>query len=274
MNRKDVVPVTLNKLLSFTASNNVNDLKATVRVSLTRYTRLMIMPNLFTKKSERLYIDHNKTHFINDGDTKHYQLDGAQYLGTAASLVTDVLMDIYLVPITYDNPLDNNTTVTKQLFIAFPTLLLLPDANTGIISNVEVNATVFGIEDVGMDLNGSTGTLRSDGDYAYINENVVINTPAKLKTTVMAINGLGSDALFSTIERYNTDTGGQTNCDGFHTTQFIVLGNIEEIVADYPVDGMVWQLSTIAQSGYNQYVFSKPMYHRLKAGTICIPLNF
>lgn len=274
MNRFDVVPVPLNKVLTFTASNNVNELKATVRVSLTRYTRLMLMPDLFGKKTERLTVEHHKTHFINDGDTKHYQLDNAQYVGTAASLASDMLMDIYLVPISYANPLKNNEVLTKQLFIAFPTLLLLPDANTGIVSNVEVNATVFGIEDAGLDLNGSTGSLRSDNDYAYIDEDVVITTPASLKTTAIAINGLGSDALFSTVEIYNTNNNGQTNSDGFHVTQFIVLGKVEELVVNYPVDGMDFYLATIAQSGYNQYVFTKPLPRRLKAGTICIPLNF
>lgn len=259
-----------NEIIRLKASNLANPTaKLLVNLKLTRYTRLLVMSNLFGNKSVRYNLDFSKMDF--PSHTTAYKIEDADYIGTVGSTITDISMDIYYVNKTVD---ENGTNVNYGFFVAFPTLFLLPDIDIGTTRSVDLDAVVFGVEDGStVKMTGSVVEIGEKDELTLYLKNQTLLTPNKLSNKLITFPGIDSDSLYNTTEVYTTP--GQCNGDDVQPTQYISLGTMTDLFSGYdPLVGLKLHIGTIDQVFHNQYKISKAIEGTIKNGTLCIPLNF
>lgn len=261
--------LTKNEIIRKTASNLANpDEKILVNLKICRYTRLLVMSDLFKNKNVRLELDFNKMDFITNNTA--YKLDDATYIGTVGSTITDISMDIYYNTKTVE---ENGSDVTYGYFIAFPTLFILPDVTTKSPRVLDLEAVVFGVIDNGNNMNSSTVELSRDESVGLYLKNTNINTPNKLTNKLISFPGIDDDSLYTVIEVYNST--GQCNGDNIQPSQYISLGALNQLINEFNTDtGIDLHIGSITQSSFNLYSISKSVDSNVKSGTLCIPLNF
>lgn len=270
MSKEPKLELKQNEVKKFTASTTANPThKIFVNLKLTRFTRLLVMSGLFKNKNMRHSVDYNKIDFVVNANT--YKLDNATYIGTVGSTITDVSMDLYYVQ---EAVLDaSQVSVNIGYFIAFPTLLLVPDVvpvNTKIL---ELDAVVFGIEE-DMPIMRSTTLEIPHGKSvnAYL-KNITFTAPNKIANKLVTFPGLDEDTPYTVTEIYTTD--GQCNGDKTQPNQYLDLGAINSFITGFnPLVGINIDIATIKQTTYNSFAYSKSEKVNMKTGSLCIPLNF
>lgn len=257
--------LTKNEVIRLTASNLANpDNKIIVNLKVTRFTRLLIMSDLFKNKNVRLEIDFDKMDF-NTHNTA-YKLDSGVYIGTVGSTITDISMDIYYLIKEEDN-------VEYGYFVAFPTLFMLPDVTTKSPRVLDLDVVVFGVLDNGNNMNSSTVELSRDDSVELYLKNITINTPNKLTNKLISFPGIDDDSLYNVTEIYNST--GQYNGENIQPTQYISLGILNQLIDGFDNnEGIDLQIGSIIQYNHNLFTISKPIDSNVKSGTLCIPLNF
>lgn len=254
----------------FKASTTANpNNKIFIDLKINRFTRLLVISNLFKNKNIRHNVDYNKINFTTESTA--YKLDDATYIGTVGSTITDVSMDIYYVTEVVD---DNGVNVNIGYFIAFPTLLVIPDVTTLATRKIELDAVVFGIEeDLPIMKSSSLEIPYQKSVKAYL-KNINFTAPVKIGNKLITFPGLDEDSLYNTTEVYTT-TLGQCNGDSIQPNQYLDLGTISALVTGFdPLVGINIDIAGIKQTTHNTYAYSMSERVNMKSGSLCIPLNF
>lgn len=270
MSKEPILEIKQNEIKRLKASTVANPTNTIfVNLKITRYTRLIVMTDLFKNKNVRHSVDFNKINF--NTDTHIYKLDDATYIGTVGSTLTDVSMDIYYIQevVKDENLADTNI----GYFVAFPTLLMIPDVVAATTRVIELQATVFGIdEDFPMMRSSVLEIPNQKNTIAYL-KNINMITPTKLGNKLITFPGVEDDTLYTTTEIYVTN--GQCNGDNTAPSQYIDLGTIDALVDGFdPLVGIDISVSTIKQTTHNAYAYSECEKVNMKSGSLCIPLNF
>lgn len=270
MSKEPILEIKQNEIKRLKASTVANPTNTIfVNLKITRYTRLIVMTDLFKNKNVRHSVDFNKINF--NTDTHIYKLDDATYIGTVGSTLTDVSMDIYYIQevVKDENLVDTNI----GYFVAFPTLLMIPDVISSNTRVIELQATIFGVdEDFPLMRSSALEIPEQKSTIAYL-KNVNMNTPTKLGNKLITFPGLDDDSLYTVTEIYVTN--GQCNGDGITPNQYIDLGTIDTLVDGFdPLIGIDINVATIKQTTHNSYAYSKSERVNMKSGSLCIPLNF
>jgi hypothetical protein len=255
------------KFKASTASNPTN--KIFINLKLTRFTRLLVMSELFRNKNMRHSVDYNKINF--NTEVNAYKLDDATYIGTVGSTITDMSMDIYYIQEVVED--ENQLGVNIGYFVAFPTLLLIPNVQPVNTKVVELEAIVFGVEE-NMPIMRSTSLEIPTGKsvYAYL-KNITLTAPNKIANKLITFPGLDEDSPYTVTEVYTI--GGQCNGDKTQPNQYLDLGPINTLITGFdPVAGINIDISNIKQTTHKSYAYGESEKVNMKLGNLCIPLNF
>lgn len=271
MSKEVILPLNYGDVKKFKASTSGNPTnKLFVNLKIKRFTRLLVMSNLFKNKNIRHNTDYSKINFSNE--TTAYQLEDAMYIGTVGSSITDVSMDIYYVTEVVED--SNNVGVDIGYFIAFPTLLMIPDVTPISTRVIELDATVFGVYDNEPILRSTSVEIPTNKSVSAYMKNITLHIPNKLGNKLIAFPGLDDDSIFNSTEVYCGSLG-QFNGDNIQPNQYIDLGPISELVSNFDVnEGVNLSISGIKQTTYNQYAYDVSSLVNIKSGSLCIPLNF
>lgn len=254
------------KFKAATTANPNN--KIFIDLKINRFTRLLVISNLFKNKNIRHNVDYNKINFTTESTA--YKLDDATYIGTVGSTITDVSMDIYYITEVVD---DNDVNVNIGYFVAFPTLLVIPDVTTLATRKIELDAVVFGIEeDLPIMKSSSLEIPYQKSVKAYL-KNISFTAPVKIGNKLIIFPGLDDDSLYNETEVYNPN--GQCNSDTVQPNQYLDLGSISAFVTGFdPLVGINIDIAGIKQTTHNTYAYSMSERVNMKSGSLCIPLNF
>ena len=270
MSKEPTLELKYGDVKKFKASTTANpNNKIFIDLKINRFTRLLVISNLFKNKNIRHNVDYNKINFTTESTA--YKLDDATYIGTVGSTITDVSMDIYYVTEVVD---DNGVNVNIGYFIAFPTLLVIPDVTTLATRKIELDAVVFGIEeDLPIMKSSSLEIPYQKSVKAYL-KNISFTAPVKIGNKLITFPGLDEDSLYNTTEVYTT-TLGQCNGDTIQPNQYLDLGTISALVTGFdPLVGINIDIAGIKQTTHNTYAYSMSERVNMKSGSLCIPLNF
>ncbi len=254
------------KFKAATTANPNN--KIFIDLKINRFTRLLVISNLFKNKNIRHNVDYNKINFTTESTA--YKLDDATYIGTVGSTITDVSMDIYYITEVVD---DNGVNINIGYFVAFPTLLVIPDVTTLATRKIELDAVVFGIEeDLPIMKSSSLEIPYQKSVKAYL-KNITFTAPVKIGNKLIIFPGLDDDSLYNETEVYNPN--GQCNSDTVQPNQYLDLGDISALVTGFdPLVGINIDIAGIKQTTHNTYAYSMSERVNMKSGSLCIPLNF
>lgn len=263
----DLRPGEIKRFKASTAANP--DSKIFVNLKITRFTRLLVMSELFRNKNMRHSVDYNKISF--NTTVNAYKLEDATYIGTVGSTITDVSMDIYYIQESVED--ENQLGVNIGYFVAFPTLLLIPDVTPLATKLVELDAVVFGISENLPIMRSSTVELTHSKPVKAYLKNVDFIAPNKIANKLIIFPGLNEDSLYTVTEVYVT--AGQCNGDNTQPSQYLDLGPIGALIAGFdPLVGIDLEIANIRQTTHNAYAFSESEKVNMKTGNLCIPLNF
>lgn len=269
----------LKRKYSFSGVDGTVDTPVTipVTININNFTRLMVLPDSLIGGNNRHEVSHPKIDFTTE--TTKFKLDGQTYIGTVRSLCSDAILDIYLINHTGTK---NGVDYTETFFIAFPSLALLPDSDSGALPDrYIVDGVVFGITD---DYSDTSSSYNEIGDRkvlnTYLPEDLPIQTPDILKVSTLSLIGLSEDSMFNAIE--TVTSVGQINSDKALPSQVILLGDYTDLFADYIAaqelitapTGLPFNVSHIENRTFTKFTYGKQMKRTITKGMLAIPLNF
>lgn len=271
MSKEPIVELNRNDVKHFKASNALRPTeKIFVKLTIKRFARMLVMSNLFKNKNLRHNIDFNKINFTTENTA--YKLDTGTYIGTVGSTLTDMSMDIYYVT---EVVVENNVNVNIGYFIAFPTLLLLPDVSSQDTRVIDLDAVVFGINDNEPIMRSSSLEIPTNKPINAYLKNTTLIAPNKVGNKLITFPGLDEDSLFDQTELYTSNGIGQCNGDNIQPNQYIDLGPIANLISGFdPLVGIHLHIATIRQTTHNLYAYSESELVNIRSGSLCIPLNF
>lgn len=260
-----------------------------INVHIAKKAKMLIGPNTEMIKSTRYEENFPAVDF--DTYIFKYSLENQRYVGTIKSITSDALLDIYLI--TVDTPinskvsdpndstklLDATEIKTETFFIVIPSLLMLPDADTGATPPyIDVDAIVFGVTayDNKTSSLGMSDVNELKDTTAYLPNNLVLDKPDGITIYTLALDGIATDSKFNQIEIYTT--GGQLDSNETMPTQMIDLGLVNDLFKTYFINtssnALTLHTASVQSIGINKYHFTTENKNEITGGRLVLAINF
>lgn len=260
-----------------------------VNVSIEKKAKMLVAPDATMVEVSRLKKVHNAIDF--DLYITKYKFENQTYLGTVKSITSDAMMDIYFIKVDEDitslvsdpndmSKLINETkTVTEVFFLIIPSLLYLPDSDSGTVPEViNLDGAVFGVHSSnGVATDIGVIDVANDGDTkSYLPTDLVVDAPTSLRIYPICLDGVNTDSKFNSIEIYVD--GGQINSDSGMPTQIIELGEFTDLFSTYlasnSITNLELEISRIGSRAFGKYNFTRDYLAKMQGGKLALSVNF
>jgi hypothetical protein len=268
-----VIPDLNNLELTITATNsNGDEVEIGYIVEVDRALKLTMLPEEMLVNANRIERSYVGIDYINRPDL--YKIKDQEYLGTVTSLISDTILDIYIIKRKYKDLEDND--VDEQFLLLIPSLLVLdsvdymelserPYRTKGMVALVRTNVK----HTLGEGSNSSVmiNNKSSEAVESFLtNETVTITSPY-IKGISLA--GMSSDSMINTLDRKCDDGESTIRSDRFGMTQFLVLGRASTMFTTPPH----LEISRLLPVAINKHTISNANWVKVNDGLIGISIN-
>lgn len=246
----------------FDISNGDGSVTNKIVINITGVIRPTILPDLYVNRTQRVKMPFPKVDFATEANK--FKLTDHTYIGTVGSIVTDKLCDVYAI-----------TEGDDLYFIVFPSLLFLGDSDSfdGVVTYNELPAMAFGLTNTkGTHTSGYTAIdSKNTNDFiATLSSTLTVATPSKLHMTTLSLYGATESAFFGMATVYVE--GGELGANGLEASQWLLLGDISDLITDIPADGLSMQTATLHPESFMKVDMVRTN-RAIKKGMLAIPLN-
>ena len=207
-------------------------------VTLDRLLNIVMIPDIYTNTTTRLDKQHTPIDYTSNPGL--YRIKNQTYIGTVSSLITDNIVDIYMIKRTYKDDSNPSIDINEQFLLVIPSLSLLDNVDnmelkdrplllSGMVSLLRVNKKNDSL----------TGCLflneREDNSLETYITDELITIDGNLNTLGMSLGGVSHNSVATGIEKINSDGKGVIRSDKIGITQFLMLGRVENIFSTTPI---------------------------------------
>ena len=243
-----------------------------MEVSIDRLLKLTMIPELYINKTSRKDKEYTPIDYNNRGDI--YRIKDQTYLGTVSSLITDNLVDVYMIKRNYT---ENNIEHTEQFILVIPSLTLLDSVdNMELIERpVRLSGMVSLLRVTNNNDNVGAGYILTKDRHdltmeSYI-EDEVITTKENLSMLGISLGGLSEhDSVVTSIEANNSDGNGVLRSGKIGMTQFLILGQVEDMFTSLPKE---LDIARLRATAVDKYSISDTSFIKVNKGRVGLMLD-
>ncbi len=209
-------------------------------VTLDRILNLVMIPEIYTNTTSRIDKQHTPVDYISNPGL--YKIKDQTYIGTVSSLITDNIVDVYMIKRTYNEDMDdvNSAIITEQFLLVIPSLSLLDNADNMELMNRPLCVSgMVSLLRANKKNDSLTGCLflneREDNSLETYIKDEVITIDGNLTTLGMSLGGVSHNSVATGVEKINSDGKGVIRSDKIGITQFLLLGRVENIFSTTPI---------------------------------------